>query len=188
MFAKDNASGGGRGDREALPREAEPVPPARRGWHRDHAAEQMLSGVYRPAMPDVDRRVVQIRRALTNPIGQPKVTQGDRERCHSHSEHAEWDAGNTSPFHSPFDADTAFRLQRCLQRLSANSCAARAPTIPSRPRHQHRHDPLLQVQAVVGLREDERLLRLKHLLADLQPAIRRQTMQHDRVRRRRAKK
>jgi hypothetical protein len=44
------------------------------------------------------------------------------------------------------------------------------------PRHQDRDQALLEMQAILGLREDERPLEFHRAIADLKPAIRRQAM------------
>src|SRR4051794_35293651 len=42
---------------------------------------------------------------------------------------------------------------------------------------QHRHQALLEVKPVLGLREDERLRAFQHAFADFQPAVGRQAVQ-----------
>src|SRR3954454_24007791 len=49
---------------------------------------------------------------------------------------------------------------------------------------QHRHQTLLEMEAILCLRKDQRLRALQHGFADLQPAIRRQAVQHHGVLRR----
>ncbi len=47
--------------------------------------------------------------------------------------------------------------------------------------HQRRDQPLLEVQPILSLREDEALRAFHHPFADLQPTVRRQAVQDDRV-------
>lgn len=50
--------------------------------------------------------------------------------------------------------------------------------------HQDREQPFLSVQSIFSLRENQRARVFDYFIADLQPAMRRQTMQHHRVARR----